>query len=96
MGEGEVRQVFKIESENITIAGSYLKSGKVYSDSIVSIMRDGYELMKTQVKSLKRFKDNVKEVKEGYEFGVVIDKYEPKPNDTLVFFEEVQKVKKLS
>lgn len=96
IGEAEVRQVFKIESENIVIAGSYMKAGKAYHDSIVVIYRGGREFMKSRVSSLKRFKDSVKEVKEGYECGLIIENYaEPLANDQVLFYEAVQKVRKL-
>ncbi len=96
IGEAVVRQVFKVLSENKTIAGCYMLHGKTYNDSLAAVFRDGYEILKGKVISLKRFKDNVKEVKEGFEFGLVIDKYnDAKENDKIVFFEEVQKVKKL-
>jgi len=96
IGEAEVRQIFKVESENMTIAGCYLKSGKAYHDSSVSIIRGGREILASNVTSLKRFKDNVKEVKEGYECGIVVDNYpEPKEGDVMVFFEDVQKVRNI-
>jgi translation initiation factor IF-2 len=96
IGEAEVRQIFKVESENMTIAGSYMRSGKGYQDSTVSVIRGGHEILASTVHSLKRFKDNVKEVKEGYECGVVINDYkEPREGDTIVFFEDIQKVRKL-
>lgn len=96
IGEAEVRQLFKMESENITIAGSYLRSGKAYHDSPVSVIRGGREILKSKVTSLKRFKDNVKEVKEGYECGLVIEGYsEPREGDSVIFYEEVQQVRKI-
>ena len=96
IGEAEVRQTFKVESENMIIAGSYMKSGKGYHDSPCTVIRGGREMLNTQVSSLKRFKDNVKEVKEGYECGVVINDYkEPHEGDIIVFYENVQKVRKL-
>ncbi len=96
IGEAVVRQAFKILSENKTIAGCYMLHGKTYNDSLAAVFRDGYEILRGKITSLKRFKDNVKEVKEGFEFGLVIDKYnDVKQNDKIVFFEEVQKVKKL-
>jgi translation initiation factor IF-2 len=96
IGEAEVRQIFKVESENMTIAGSYMKLGKGYHDSPVSVIRGGREILSSNVTSLKRFKDNVKEVKEGYECGIVISNYpEPKEGDAIVFFEEVQKVRNI-
>ncbi|OPZ63416.1 MAG: Translation initiation factor IF-2 [Candidatus Aerophobetes bacterium ADurb.Bin490] len=96
IGEAEVRQVFKVESENVNIAGSYMRKGKAYQDSTAAVKRNGYELLRAEVKTLKRFKDTVKEVKEGYEFGVVVEGYkEPAVGDTIIFFEERQKLKKL-
>ena len=96
IGEAEVRQIFKVESENMTIAGSYMKTGKGYHDSPVSVIRGGREILSSNVTSLKRFKDNVKEVKEGYECGIVISNYpEPKEGDAIVFFEEIQKVRNI-
>jgi translation initiation factor IF-2 len=96
IGEAEVRQIFKVESENMTIAGSYMRSGKAYHDSPVSVIRGGHEILESKVTSLKRFKDNVKEVKEGYECGLVIEGYkEPLEGDSVLFFEEVQKVRKI-
>lgn len=96
IGEAEVRQRFFIESENKYIAGSYLKYGKVYHDSMASVFRGNKEIHKGNVISLKRFKDNVKEVKEGFEFGVIIDGYKDvQPGDILVFYQEVQKVRKI-
>jgi translation initiation factor IF-2 len=60
------------------------------------VKRNGYELLRAEVKTLKRFKDTVKEVKEGYEFGVVVEGYkEPAVGDTVIFYEERQKLKKL-
>lgn len=96
IGEAEVRQKFFIESENKFIAGGYVKYGKVYHDSIVRIFRGSKEILKGNIVSLKRFKDNVKEVKEGFEFGVVVDGYKDiQLGDILVFYQEVQKVRKI-
>jgi len=96
IGEAEVRQVFKVESENVNIAGSYMRKGKAYQDSTAVVKRNGYEVLRAEVKTLKRFKDSVKEVKEGYEFGVVVEGYkEPVMGDTIIFYEERQKLKKL-
>ncbi len=96
IGEAVVRQVFKVLSENKTIAGCYMQNGKTYNDSLAAVFRNGYEILRGKITSLKRFKDNAKEVKEGFEFGLVVDKYnDVKENDKIVFLEEVQKVKKL-
>jgi translation initiation factor IF-2 len=73
-----------------------MRTGKAYHDCTAVVIRGGKEILREPVSSLKRFKDNVKEVKEGYEFGVVIKGYKDvKEGDVIVFFQEVQKVKKL-
>jgi translation initiation factor IF-2 len=95
IGEAEVRQTFKVESEGVTIAGCYMRKGKAYQDSTASVKRNGYEILKADVTSLKRFKDNVKEVKEGFECGIVIAGYkEPAAGDIISLYEERQVVKK--
>jgi translation initiation factor IF-2 len=96
IGEAEVRQFFSVESEGIVIAGSYMRGGKTYHDCTAAVIRGGKEILKADITSLRRFKDNVKEVKEGYEFGVVIKGYkEVKEGDVLIFYQEVQKVRKV-
>lgn len=95
-GEAEVRQFFSVESEGIVIAGCYMRAGKTYHDCTAVVIRGGKEIMRGDITSLKRFKDSVKEVKEGYEFGLVVKGYKDvKEGDVIIFFQEVQKVKKL-
>jgi translation initiation factor IF-2 len=96
IGDAEVRQFFNVESEGVVIAGCYMRTGKTYHDCTAVVIRGGKEVLRAEITSLKRFKDNVKEVKEGYEFGVVIKGYkEVKEGDVIVFFQEVQKVRKI-
>ncbi len=73
-GHAEVRTTFKASGVG-TIAGSFVKDGIVSRNSKVRIVRDGIVIYEGTLASLKRFKDDVKEVKAGYECGLVFEKY---------------------
>lgn len=73
-GHAEVRTTFKASGVG-TIAGSFVKDGVVSRNSKVRIVRDGIVIYEGTLASLKRFKDDVKEVKAGYECGLVFEKY---------------------
>ena len=73
-GHVEVRQTFKVSKVG-TIIGGYVTDGKVNRNSGVRVIRDGIVLFDGELASLRRFKDDVKEVAEGYECGMQIDKY---------------------
>lgn len=74
LGRVEVRNVFKLSSAG-TIAGSYVLSGKVTRNSRIRVVRDGIVIIDDAISSLKRFKDDVKEVAAGYECGIGLDKF---------------------
>ncbi len=74
IGHIEVRQIFKASGVG-TIAGSYVLDGSVTRDSQVRIVRDGIVIYEGTLASLKRVKDDVKEVKAGFECGIVFEKY---------------------
>ena len=74
LGMAEVRNVIKIKSVG-TIAGSYVKSGTVQRGGGVRVIRDGIVIADDRIASLQRFKDAVKEVKEGYECGIGLEKF---------------------
>ena len=71
-GKAEVRNVFKITGSGI-IAGSYVTSGKIYRSSHARVIRGGEVVFDGKLKGLKRFKEDVKEVAEGYECGISVD-----------------------
>ena len=71
-GHIEVRQTFKASGVGI-IAGSYVTDGTVSRDAKVRLTRDGEQLFEGPIASLKRFQDDVKEVRSGYECGIVLD-----------------------
>ncbi|GAB5081033.1 hypothetical protein Osc1_02060 [Hominimerdicola sp. 21CYCFAH17_S] len=70
----EVRQVYKITNVGI-VAGSYVLSGKVGRNNEIRVVRDGIVIAEDKMSSLKRFKDDVKEVAEGYECGITLEKF---------------------
>ena len=74
LGMAECRNVIKIKSVG-TIAGSYVKSGVIQRGSGVRVIRDGIVIAEDSIASLQRFKDAVKEVKEGYECGIGLEKF---------------------
>ncbi|MBC5806143.1 MAG: translation initiation factor IF-2 [Candidatus Eremiobacter antarcticus] len=73
-GQAEIRQTFKV-SKIGTIAGCYVRSGKVTRDSRVRLLRDSALVYEGKLASLKRFKDDVREVAEGYECGMAIENF---------------------
>ena len=74
IGEAEVRSIFKVSSIG-TIAGSYVTNGAIERTSLVRVIRDGVVIYEGKIGSLRRFKDDVKEVKQGYECGITIENY---------------------
>ncbi|MEG1650530.1 MAG: translation initiation factor IF-2, partial [Oscillospiraceae bacterium] len=73
-GRIEVRQVLKISSVG-TVSGCYVQSGKVERASLIRIVRDGIIINDDKMSSLRRFKDDVKEVAAGYECGITLEKF---------------------
>ena len=74
LGRVEVRNVFKLSSAG-TVAGSYVLSCKVTRNSRIRVVRDGVVIIDDAIASLKRFKDDVKEVAAGYECGIGLEKF---------------------
>ena len=72
IGTAEVRDIFKVPKIG-TVAGCYITSGKVKRNSIIHLFRDGIEIHSGKIVSLKRFKDDVKEVEKNYECGIGIE-----------------------
>ncbi|MFD1705917.1 translation initiation factor IF-2 [Siminovitchia sediminis] len=93
IGQAEVRQTFKV-SRIGTIAGSYVTDGKITRDSGVRLIRDGIVIYEGEIDDLKRFKDDVKEVSQGYECGITIKNFnDVKEGDVIEAFvmEEVER-----
>ncbi len=86
-GDCEVRQLFKISNVG-TIAGCYVKNGKILKNTMIRIIRDSIVIAEDKLDSLKREKNDVKEVAEGYECGIKLEKYnELQEGDILECFE---------
>ena len=75
LGQAEVRSVYKISSVG-TIAGCYVKSGKVARNAKIRLVRDGIVITEDEIASLRRFKDDVKEVAQNFECGIGLEKYQ--------------------
>lgn len=74
LGKAEVRETYKISSVG-TIAGCYVLDGKITRNSDIRIIRDGIVVFESTLASLKRFKDDAKEVRSGYECGLSVEKF---------------------
>ena len=75
LGEAQVRQVYKISSVG-TVAGCRVTDGKITRDAQLRLVRDGIVICEDSIASLKRFKDDAKEVAEGYECGITLAKFQ--------------------
>ena len=86
LGTAEVRQVYKITNVGI-VAGCYVTEGKITRNAQIRLVRDGIVVHEGAISSLQRFKDSVKEVAQGYECGITIEKYSDlKEGDVLEAF----------
>lgn len=74
LGHAEVRQTIHVPNVGM-IAGSYVTDGKITRASLIRVIRDGVIIFEDKISSLRRFKDDVKEVASGYECGVGLEKF---------------------
>ena len=87
-GEAEVREIFRVPRIG-AIAGCYVRSGVITRGSKVRFLRDGTIIWKGAITSLKRFKDDAREVREGFECGIGLSDFQDlKPGDLIETFEE--------
>ena len=94
-GNAEVREIFKVSSVG-TIAGCYVTDGKINRNNPVRVVRDGVVIYDGEIDALKRFKDDVKEVKSGYECGISIVNYNDiKVGDVIENYEVVEERRSL-
>jgi translation initiation factor IF-2 len=90
-GKAEIRAIFKIRG--VIVAGSMVTSGKILRSGFARLFRDGAAIWEGKVAALKRFKDDVKEVSEGFECGISLDGYsEMKEKDIIESF-EIEEIK---
>ncbi len=89
-GEAEVREIFRVPRIG-AIAGCYVRSGVITRGSKVRFLRDGTIIWKGDITSLKRFKDDAREVREGFECGIGLSDFQDlKPGDLIETFEDVE------
>ena len=83
LGHAEVRRTIRVPNVG-TIAGSYVQDGKVSRNAMIRVVRDGIVIFEDKISSLKRFKDDAREVNQGYECGIGLEKFNDiKENDIL-------------
>ena len=87
-GEAEVREIFRVPRIG-AIAGCYVRSGVISRNSKVRFLRDGVIIWKGSIQSLKRFKEDAREVREGFECGIGLSDFQDlKPGDIIETFDE--------
>ena len=90
LGRISVRNTFKVSGVG-TIAGAYVQDGKVTRNAQIRVVRDGIVIHEGKIASLKRFKDDAKEVAAGYECGIGIENFNDiREGDTIEAFEMVE------
>ncbi|MGI6097987.1 MAG: translation initiation factor IF-2 [Dethiobacteria bacterium] len=88
LGQAEVRQIFKV-SKLGTIAGCYVTNGQINRHASVRVIRDGKVVQESKIDSLRRFKDDVREVSSGFECGILLENFNDlKEGDILEAFTE--------
>ncbi len=93
LGRAEVRQTIRVPNVGV-IAGSYITDGKVTRSASIRVVRDGVVIFEDKISSLRRFKDDVREVAQGYECGIGLDRFgDLKEGDVLEAFtmEEIER-----
>ena len=90
LGKVLIREIFKVPGIGI-VGGAYVTEGKVLRNAEVRLVRDGIVIHEGKISSLRRFKDDAKEVNQGYECGIGIEKYNDiKIDDTIECFQMVE------
>jgi len=92
LGKAEVRQLFTVPKIG-TIAGAYILDGKILRNSSVRVIRDNVVLFDGKLKSLRRFKDDVKEVSSGYECGIGVENYNDLKEGDLIESYQIKEVR---
>ncbi|KMT63552.1 translation initiation factor IF-2 [Paenilisteria newyorkensis] len=93
IGQAQVRQTISVSKVG-TIAGCYVTDGKITRDSGVRVIRDGIVVFEGEIGTLKRFKDDAKEVAKGFECGITIDKFNDIKEDDVIeayIMEEIER-----
>jgi translation initiation factor IF-2 len=92
IGKAEVRQLFKLGKTNV-IAGSMVTEGTVRRNAVARVMRAGELVWQGKISSLKRFKDDAREVKEGFDCGITLDNFAALVEGDLLEVYEIEEVR---
>ena len=95
LGKAEVRETYKISNVG-TIAGCYVLDGKILRNSDIRVIRDGIVIFESSLASLKRFKDDVKEVATGYECGLSVEKFNDIKEGDIIESFKIEAIKRKS
>ncbi|MTK11282.1 MAG: translation initiation factor IF-2 [Clostridiaceae bacterium] len=93
LGKAEIRQTYKISNVG-TIAGCYVLDGKLTRNSSIRVIRDSIVIFESELASLKRFKDDVKEVAAGYECGLSVEKFNDIKDGDIIEAYTMEEIKK--
>ncbi len=91
LGQAEIRKIFKVSKVG-AIAGSYILEGKMTRNARLRVIRDGVVIHEGKIESLKRFKDDVKEVSSGFECGILLESYNDLKEADILEAYEMKKV----
>ncbi|TRZ48018.1 translation initiation factor IF-2 [bacterium] len=91
LGKAEIRKVFKV-SRSGTIAGSFILKGKIIRSASVDLVRNGEVVFEGSISSLKRFKDDVREVAEGFECGIALGGFDDYKEGDIIEAYEIEKI----
>ena len=93
LGRAAVRQVFKISKVG-TVAGCFVTQGTIERSAKIRLLRDGREIYKGSLEALKRFKDDVKEVREGFECGIRVSNYDDLKTDDIIEAYKIEEIRR--
>jgi translation initiation factor IF-2 len=91
LGEAEVRQTFRVPRLGV-IGGSYVRSGTIRRNGLARLVRDGIVIYDGRIASLRRFKDDVGEVREGFECGIGLENYQDLKEGDVIEAYEVEEI----
>ena len=92
LGRAEIRNVYKITGVG-AVAGCYVLDGKMVRSANIRVVRDGIIIADDKMASLRRFKDDVKEVAQGYECGITLEKFSDLKNGDIFEAYEIREIK---
>jgi translation initiation factor IF-2 len=92
LGRIEIRQVLKLSSRSGNVAGCFVQKGRVVRNSVAELLRNGEVVYEGQLSSLRRFKDDVREVEEGFECGLTLSNFDDYKQGDIIQVYEIEKI----